>query len=144
MIFLMALLRSLGRLLGIAKRDKSLLFTCENIRIDHDIDYGDKEIVAYVEVWFDAEAKFGIKLREDEYVNVYAVLSPYTDDLRVDYIIYRYTGRPDEAYTYKWLTQGEKALIREMIEEVNLRETGMTVDATWFSYENEDCFASGG
>lgn len=135
---------SLGRLFRSQKRGSSLLFTRDNIRIDPDIDYGGDEIVAYVEVWFDPEAKFGTKLRDDEYVNMYACLSPYTEGLRVDYIIYRYDGRPDEQHTYAGLTQGEKDLIREMIEEVCLKETGMSVDGAWFSFANEDCFSSFG
>jgi hypothetical protein len=119
-------------------RDSGLLFTRDNIHIDREIDYENDYICAYIEVWFDAERKFGLKLGEEEYVNVYAVINPHTSDVRLEYVIYYGDGFLDSGRTFKKLTQDEKNLILTMTDEVSLRETGMTVKENWVNLMNDD------
>ncbi len=135
------LMRSLRRLFKKRARDRGLMFTRDNIRIDRELDFSGDEICAYIEVWFDAEKKFGVRLPGTDYVNVYAYITPVTGGVRVTYIIYRADGSIGDERPYFGLTQSEKDLILEMAGEVSLSETGMTLDANWFSLQHEDLFA---
>ena len=111
--------RSYRWLLRKRVRDSGLLFTRNNIRIDREIDYDGAEICAYIEVWFDPDKKFGLKLGDDEYVNVYALISPDTGYIRMIYIIYYADGFIDDARAYKHLTPAERTLILEMVSETS-------------------------
>lgn len=113
--------------------DKNLLFTRKNIGINGEIEYDGEGIHAYIEVWFNPEKKFGIKLRGDDYINVYAYMAAYKDDVDVRYIIHRCDGRVEDEQIYNGLTQDEKALIRDMVNEVSMKKTGKNVDSNWFA-----------
>lgn len=128
--------RSFRWLLRKRTRDSGLLFTRDNVRIDRDIEYYENEVCAYIEVWFDAGLKFGLKLSGDEYVNVYAYIKPNTGDVRVTYVIYYADGFIDDERNFKRLTVGEKHFISEMVNEVSLKETGMSVKENW-DYSND-------
>ena len=117
------------RLPKIGVRKSGLLFTRDNIRIDYEFEYCDKGMIVYIEVWFDPEKKFHIKLYDDDTVNVYAYLPPNSKDVKLTYIIHRGDGRVEDEQTYNALTQDEKNLIREMANEVSLAETKMTIDS---------------
>jgi hypothetical protein len=120
-------------------RDRSLLFSRKNIRIDRDLDYSAGEICAYIEVWFDPEKKFGLRLYDDDSVNVYALIKPESGDIRLIYIIHYADGYIDDVRSFRALTQEEKALIKTMVEEVSPMETGMSVKDHWLALmaENE-------
>ena len=121
--------RLLKRLSKIGSRKNGLLFTRDNIRIDREYEYHGKGIYVYIEVWFDPRKKFNIKLFGDDTVNVYAYLPPNSDDVKLTYIIHRGDGLVEDEQIYDFLTQDEKALIREMANEINLAETDMTINA---------------
>jgi|GEM_PF-2684656 len=107
-------------------RDKNYILTRDNIKIDREIEYYDGEACVYIEVWFDVEKKFGLKLSGNENINVYAYIS--REDVRVAYVVNYTDGLVDDERPFNNLTQSEKALIREMTNEVSLSETGKTVD----------------
>jgi hypothetical protein len=119
-------------------RDRGLLFTRDNIRIDREIDHDDDYACAYIEVWFDPEKKFGLKLGEEEYVNVYAFINSDTGDVRVEYVIYYADGFIDSGRKFTALTQDEKNLILAMVDEVSLTETGMSVKENWTTLINDN------
>ena len=125
------------KLLYKRRRDNGYLFTRDNIRIDYEIEYCGKGIYLYIEVWFDPEKKFGIKLYDEDTVNVYAFLPPDSDDVQVAYIVHRGDGRVEDEQIYDALTQNEKILIREMANEVSLTETKMTIEENYREYEQE-------
>ena len=133
--FIRSLLKKLPK---IGVRKSGLLFTRDNIRIDYEFEYYDKGIFVYIEVWFDPEKKFHIKLYDDDTVNVYAYLPPNSDDVKLTYIIHRSDGRVEDEQTYDALTQDEKALIRELANKVSLTETKMTIDEFCRECENEE------
>ncbi len=118
-------------------RDSGLLFSRGNIRIDREFEFMDGEACAYIEVWFDPEKKFGLWLPGDDYVNVYAFITPFTSEVRVVYIIQYADGSNDDERTFRGLTQDEKCLILEMVNEVSLAETGMTIDENWRDLQDE-------
>jgi len=132
---------SLRWLLRKRVRDRGLLFTRDNIRIDRDIEYSADSVCAYIEVWFDAEKKFGLKLGDEDYVNVYADVSAYTGDIRLTYIIYYADGHIDGGHKFKKLTPEEKTLILEMVNEVSMSETGMSIYGNCKMLENNEFFA---
>lgn len=108
------------------RRDKHYLFTRDNIKIDREIEYYDDEACVWIDIW-DVEKKFGLKLSDDEFVNVYAYISH--DDVRVSYVINYTDGFVDNERPFRKLLQSEKAIIRELADEVSISETGKTVDA---------------
>jgi hypothetical protein len=120
-------------------RDRGLLFSRNNIRIDRDLDYSANEVCAYIEVWFNPEKKFGLRLYYDDSIDVYAIINPETGDLRLIYIIHYADGGIDDVRLFRALTQEEKAVIKTMVEEVSLIETGMSVKDHWLALmaENE-------
>lgn len=118
-------------------RDNGLLFSRDNIRIDRDFEFVDGEACAYIEVWFDPEKKFGLWLPGDDYVNVYAFITPFSSEVRVVYIIQYADGSNDDERIFRGLTQDEKSLILEMVNEVSLVETGMTIDENWCDLQDE-------
>jgi len=130
--------QSLRWLLRKRVRDRGLLFTRENIRIDREIEYYDNYVCAYIEVWFDAERKFGLKLGEEDYINVYAYITPNKNEVRVTYIINYYDGFIDDERTFSALTPKEKNLILIMVNEVSLTETGLSVNDNWNRLTNEE------
>ena len=113
-------------------------FTRDNICIDREIDYEDDIVLAYVEVWFDAEKKFGIRLLDGDYVNVYAHITPDTGDLWITYIVCHTDGNTDNECVYTSITEKERDLIWEMVNEISLKETGMTVNQNWSLIKNQD------
>ena len=119
-------------------RTSGLLFTRNNIHIDYDFEYYNKGIFVYIEVWFDPKKKFGIKLYDDDTVNVYAYLPTNSDDVQVSYIIHRGDGRIEDEQIYNSFTKSEKILIREMANEVTLKETKMTIEAFCYKFEKEE------
>jgi len=123
-------------------RDRGLLFSRDNIRIDREIDYYEDYICAYIEVWFDAERKFGLKLGDEEYVNVYACITPNTGEVSVIYIIYYADGFIDDDRKFTALTPEEKNLIMSMVNETSLTETGLSVNDNWNDLINDENFES--
>jgi len=97
-------------------------FTREDIRIDPDMevdcDVGE-QITAYVELWFDADKKFGTHTAEDDdsWVNMYARFNVPNDTLTVECEVYHDNG--SELFDYE-PTAAEAELIKEMIREACL------------------------
>ena len=81
--------------------------------------------------------KFGLKLNNDEYVNVYAYISHCSEHIFVAYIIYYGDGFIDDA-RFAPLTREEKNLILTLVNETSLKETGQTIFAAWNNLINED------
>lgn len=94
--------------------------TYKDIRIDPDFELLSENrscyISAYIETWFDVDAKFGTQTRDrdDAWVNLYAIYNPVNRTLRLEYFV-----DTDETvlgpYDYK-PTESEKAVFIEMIE----------------------------
>ena len=92
-----------------------------NIRIDAvlevDTDWNPPCISAYIEIWFDADEKFGTHThdRDDAWINLYAIYSPVYHTLQMEYYIETDTSVSDPiAYEP---TETERKTIMEMIEE---------------------------
>lgn len=116
----------------------SVEFTRGNIEIDRDIEFEFNRITAYVGVWFDPDAKFGLQTeRNDQYINLYAFYDPIHNGLSMEYIIWEtYTNECSDGIPYAPTPQ-EKNLIIEMMNEVCVREDGMSMKEQWLSFMND-------
>lgn len=104
--------------------DKERLQMKENLELerndlvinpDMEVDGGTKQILAYIETWFDVDAKFGTHTAEkDEWVNLYARYQPQNGALAMGYFV-EWDGGV-QAFSYA-PTEAEKRLIVEMMEE---------------------------
>lgn len=83
--------------------------------MEADCDTG-QEITAYIETWFDVDAKFGTETRshEDEWINLYGKYNPFADTLRLECEISRNDG---SSYFDYEPTDAEAQLIKDMITE---------------------------
>lgn len=99
----------------------------KDIRIDPDMQIEDsgRQIVAYLETWFDVEKKFGVVIDHDadEWVNVYAIYDPYDDTLGMECILEK--PETSELIPYQ-PTQNEQELLKEMITETIRQEYQQT------------------
>ena len=84
-----------------------------DMEVDCDIGQG---ITCYIETWFDADKKFGIRINGDDnaWLNMYGKYNPFADILRIECEISRDNG--SEYFDYQ-PTEGEAQLIKEMIRE---------------------------
>ncbi len=99
-------------------------WTKDNLVIDPDYEIDNKKIDwinVSIEVWFDADAKFGVKsLPYDEsWVNLYADYNPITDELKIWYTFN--TDDTCELGVYE-PSEEEKALVIEMISAMLFKE----------------------
>ncbi len=95
--------------------DREIL-EAEDIIVDVDIQISDdgKKLEAYLETWFDVEKKFKIKLKENDWVNLYAILNPKTNHLKMIYFI----DTPDTCTEHRYrLTHREKQIVINKITE---------------------------
>lgn len=102
---------------------KNNVLTRDDISIDHDMqidsDEG-REIIAYVETWFDVDRKFHIDTASDDdtWLNMYGRYNPFNDSLRIECEISR---QDNSSYFDYEPTKEEAQLIKDMIAE-KLRE----------------------
>ena len=102
---------------------ESNALTRDDIAIDHDMqidsDEG-REIIAYVETWFDVDRKFHIDTASDDdtWLNMYGRYNPFNDSLRIECEISR---QDNSSYFDYEPTKEEAQLIKDMIAE-KLRE----------------------
>lgn len=90
-----------------------------DIAIDRDMQIdGDegREIIVYIETWFDVDKKFHIDTASDDdaWLNLYGRYNPYEDTLRLEGEISR---QDSSSYFDYEPTRAEARLIKEMIAE---------------------------
>ncbi len=92
-----------------------------DIAIDRDMEVDSdigQEILAYVEVWFDADKKFGIRTadKDNTWLNMYARYNPFADTLRMECEIDTDSPESNQYFDYE-PTAAEAQLIKEMMAE---------------------------
>ena len=98
-----------------------------DIAIDPDIfvSFDGTEIEAYVETWFDVDARFGTNTRglDDTWLNLYATFNPFEDTLRMEYVV----NGPDKIEGHEFIPSSkEVTLIKAMIAEKIRELYGLT------------------
>ena len=84
-----------------------------DMEVDYDIG---REIMVYIETWFDVDKKFGLNIADEDgtWLNMYGKYDPFEDSLRIECEISRNNGSEYFDYTP---TEAESALIKNMIAE---------------------------
>ncbi len=101
---------------------KDMLTVDGDMEVDSDIG---QEITAYLEVWFDADEKFGLHINdeEDTWLNLYAKYNPFADTLRLECEI----SRNDSSDHFDYVpTAAESQTIKDMIAEHIYMRYGQT------------------
>ena len=101
-----------------------------DIAIDRDMEVDSdigQEILAYVEVWFDADKKFSIHTADNDgtWLNLYARYNPFADTLRMECEIDSDSPENNQYFDYE-PTAAEAQLIKEMITEKIQEAYGQT------------------
>lgn len=92
--------------------ERSDLAIDPDMQIDSDIG---KEIIVYIETWFDVDKKFGISTEaDDEWLNMYGSYNPYEDTLWIE--CEKSSDSNSECFEYT-PTEAEAKLIKDMITE---------------------------
>ena len=91
-----------------------------------DVDFDDpKQIIAYIETYFDVDKKFGLNINNEDgtWLNMYGIYNPFEDTLKINCIISR---EESESGFYYVPTKNEANLIKAMITEKIQEEYGQT------------------
>lgn len=93
-------------------------FSKGNLLVDPEleVDLETGTVTAYLETWFDVDAKLGIHTANEEntWVNLYASYTPGSGAFKMEYVISRKDSEEWREYSP---TDREKALILSMMEE---------------------------
>ena len=108
------------------KEDKELERSDIKIGSDLEINTDEETITAYVETWFDVDAKFGTHVLENdnEWLNSYAEYHPKTGELKMMYQVNRDGNSDFFDYTP---SANEKALVVALMEEQCQKDGGCSL-----------------
>ena len=100
-----------------------------DIRVDREMEIDPDNsfhLYVYLETWFDVLKKFDLTPWDDEdtSLDLYAVWNPITDYFICEYVIK--SGNGDREYELYTPTENETKLMKEMIAETLMEESGKT------------------
>ena len=105
-------------------------FTKDEITVDPVMDFSGKEIVAYIEIWFDVGKRFQVYPNVDDACNLYAKYDPVSRTLRAELCI-------EDGYdgNKRWepveLLPSEQEMIVGLMEEICQKDIGRSLRDTW-------------
>ena len=105
-------------------------FTKDEITVDPVMDFSGKEIVAYIEIWFDVGKRFQVYPNVDDACNLYAKYDPVSRTLRAELCI-------EDGYdgNKRWepveLLPSEQEMIVGLMEEICQKDMGRSLRDTW-------------
>ena len=105
-------------------------FTKDEITVDPVMDFSGKEIVAYIEIWFDVGKRFQVYPNVDDACNLYAKYDPVSRTLRAELCI-------EDGYdgNKRWepveLLPSEQEMIIGLMEEICQKDIGRSLRDTW-------------
>ena len=109
-----------------------------DIKIGSDLEVNTEEgvITAYIESWFDVDAKFGTNIigNDNEWLNLYADFYPETGELKMMYQVDRDDSSDFFDYTP---SENEEALVIEMMEECCQKEDGCSMKELYEKYSED-------
>lgn len=102
--------------------------TRNDIAIDKELTVEDNRVIAYIETWFDAYEKFGVKGEDNDDVSVdfYAAYYPHCKLLHCFYVV-KNTGDGQDVEHKYYPTKKEAELIVAMMEETSAKEKHCTL-----------------
>ena len=123
--------------LPITSEMETFELTKDDLAVDGDLQLDEetgREIICYLETWFDADKKFHTDTHADEdvWLNLYGRYNPYADSLRLECAI----DKPDGSIYFEYTpTENEAKLIKDMITE----KIRMEYDQTPQEFCEETC-----
>ena len=105
-------------------------FTKDEITVDPVMDFSGKEIVAYIEIWFDVGKRFQVYPNVDDACDLYAKYDPVSRTLRAELCI-------EDGYdgNKRWepveLLPSEQEMIIGLMEEICQKDIGRSLRDTW-------------
>ena len=105
-------------------------FTKDEITVDPVMDFSGKEVVAYIEIWFDVGKRFQVYPNVDDACNLYAKYDPVSRTLRAELCI-------EDGYdgNKRWepveLLPSEQEMIVGLMEEICQKDMGRSLRDTW-------------
>ena len=105
-------------------------FTKDEITVDPVMDFSGKEIVAYIEIWFDVGKRFQVYPNVDDTCDLYAKYDPVSRTLRAELCI-------EDGYdgNKRWepveLLPSEQEMIVGLMEEICQKDMGRSLRDTW-------------
>ena len=105
-------------------------FTKDEITVDPVMDFSGKEVVAYIEIWFDVGKRFQVYPNVDDACDLYAKYDPVSRTLRAELCI-------EDGYdgNKRWdpgeLLPSEQEMIVGLMEEICQKDMGRSLRDTW-------------
>ena len=105
-------------------------FTKDEITVDPVMDFSGKEIVAYIEIWFDVGKRFQVYPNVDDACDLYAKYDPVSRTLRAELCI-------EDGYdgNKRWepveLLPSEQEMIVGLMEEICQKDMGKSLRDVW-------------
>ena len=112
------------------ERQDEKSFGRDEITLDPVMDFSGKEIVAYIEIWFDVGKRFQVYPNVDDACNLYAKYDPVSRTLRAELCI-------EDGYdgNKRWepveLLPSEQEMIVGLMEEICQKDMGRSLRDTW-------------
>ena len=113
-----------------AEQQEKKPFTKDEITVDPVMDFSGKEVVAYIEIWFDVGKRFQVYPNVDDACNLYAKYDPVSRTLRAELCI-------EDGYdgNKRWepveLLPSEQEMIVGLMEEICQKDMGRSLRDTW-------------
>ena len=112
--------------------------TKDDIAVSDELLFESDHVNAYIETWFDADEKFGIQTEDIDEVNLYANYYPETKDVDLFYSVRHDDGSSDDEVHLENVSQEEKDLIFDLINEKCIQEDEMGVDELFETLKAEE------
>ena len=95
------------------------------IREDFDFEFDNQRMLFPIEVWFDADKKFGVNTNDTDgaWVNMYATYNPCTNELKILYTVDADEGTYEREYIP---TDEERSLFIRLMEQSCEKRMGLT------------------
>ena len=107
-------------------------FTKDEITVDPVMDFSGKEIVAYIEIWFDVGKRFQVYPNADDSCDLYAKYDPVSRTLQGELCIKDCDG--GEQWETVDLLSSEQEMIVKSMEETCQKDTGKSLRDTWVDH----------
>lgn len=104
-------------------------FTKDEITVDPVMDFSGKEIVAYIEIWFDVGKRFQVYPDIDDSCDLYAKYDPVSRTLQGELCIKDCVG--GERWEPVQLLPSEQEMIVGLMEEICQKDMGRSLRDTW-------------
>ena len=112
------------------------ILEADDICADTDFTFDTDGITAYIGTWFDVERRFGIRLKGDDSVDMYAAIQPETGNMTAEIVIKRAQEQKRERRSVR-LFPCEQQLIGKEMESISKEISGMNLKELYAEWKAE-------